>query len=131
MQPRTARRATPPGLQQAADAAGGTRDGWLHVAHALDRVTTDTSLHLSSEAAESADLALWTGQLAYTAPAWTLTSGPAHQARPPDSLVPAPGDLPLAVAAVHHACDTLTSLAGAHTGCGRGTADPGPHAIPA
>ena len=46
-----------------------------------------------------------------TVPAWTLASGPAHQARPADSLVPRPGDLPLAVAAVHHACDTLTSLA--------------------
>jgi hypothetical protein len=72
---------------------------------------TDTRLHLSAEAAESADLALLTGRLAYADPAWTLTSGPAHRARPVDSLVSRPADFPVAVAAVHYACDTLTSLA--------------------
>jgi hypothetical protein len=97
-------------LLQAAEAAGRTRHGWLHVAHALDRVTTDTRLHFSPYAEESGDLALWTGRLAYPDPEWTLASGPAHQARPPESLVPRPQDAPLVVAAVHHACDTLTSL---------------------
>ena len=84
--------------------------GWLQVAHALDRVTTDTRLYLSPDADESSDLALWTGRLAYADPDWTLTSGPAHQPRPPESLVPRPGDSRLVVAAVHQACDTLTSL---------------------
>ena len=49
-------------------------------------------------------------RLAYADPGWTLTSGPAHQPRPPEHLVPRPGDARLVVAAVHHACDTLTSL---------------------
>jgi len=53
---------------------------------------------------------LWTGRLAYADPDWTLTSGPAHQPRPPETLVSEPGDACLVVAAVHHACDTLTSL---------------------
>jgi hypothetical protein len=53
---------------------------------------------------------LWTGRLAYADPDWTLTSGPAHQPRPPENLLPSPGDARLVVAAVHHACDTLTSL---------------------
>jgi hypothetical protein len=98
------------GLLQAADAAGGTRQRWLDVAHALDRVTTDTRLHLSPDAAESADLALWTGRLAYADPEWTLASGPGHAARPPQELVPRPADARLLVSAVHHACETLTSL---------------------
>jgi hypothetical protein len=98
------------GLLQAAEAAGRTRQGWLHVAHALDRVTTETRLHLSPDAVESGDLALWTGRLAYADPEWTLASGPAHQPRAPEDLAPRPGDARLLVSAVHHACDTLTSL---------------------
>ena len=98
-------------LLQAADAAGRAREGWVQVAHALDRITTDTRGYLSPSAAESGDLALWTGRLAYSDPEWTLASGPANEPRPPESLAPGPADLPLAVSAVHYACDTLTSLA--------------------
>jgi hypothetical protein len=97
-------------LLQAAEAAGRTRQGWLHIAHALDRVTTDTRLYLSPDADESGDLALWTGRLAYADPEWTLASGPAHQRRPPETLVPRPGEIRLVVTAIHHACDTLASL---------------------
>ena len=98
------------GLLQAAEAAGRTRQGWLHVAHALDRVTTDTRLCLSADAVESGDLALWTGRLAYADPEWTLASGPARRPRAPEDLAPRPGDARLLVSAVHHACDTLTNL---------------------
>jgi hypothetical protein len=97
-------------LLQAAEAAGHARQGWLQVAHALDRVTTDTRLYVSPDADESSDLALWTGRLAYADPDWTLTSGPAHQPRPPETLMSRPGNARLVVAAVHHVCDTLTSL---------------------
>jgi hypothetical protein len=100
-------------LLQAAEAAGRTRQRWLGVAHALDRVTTDTRLHLSPDAVESSDLALWTGRLAYADPEWTLASGPARPARPPEELAPRPGDARLVVTAVHHACETLTSLGNA------------------
>jgi hypothetical protein len=98
------------GLLRAAEAAARARQGWLHLAHALDRVTTETRLYLSPDADESADLALWTGRLAYADPGWTLTSGPAYQPRPPETLLSEAGDARLAVAAVHHACDTLASL---------------------
>jgi hypothetical protein len=97
-------------LLQAAEAAGRTRQRWLDVAHALDRVTTDTSLHLSPDAAESGDLALWTGRLAYADPEWTVASGPTHPARTPQELLPRPADARLLVTAVHYACETLTSL---------------------
>jgi hypothetical protein len=97
-------------LLQAAEAAGHARDGWVQVAHALDRVTTDTR-GVSPSAAESADLALWTGRLAYADPEWTLVSGPAREPRLPENLAPGPADVPLALSAIHYACDTLTSLA--------------------
>ena len=99
------------GLLQAADAAGCASARWLRVAHALDDVTTDTQGQRSEVATGASDLALWTGRLAYSDPEWTLTSGPRHEARPPRSLAPEPGDIPLAVAAVHHACDAMTRLA--------------------
>jgi hypothetical protein len=111
---RTADRDTPglsAGLLRAADAAGRARAGWLHVARALNHIDTDTMPHLSPTAGEAADLALCTGRLAYADPAWTLSSGPGHEPRPPQDLAPHPGDVPLALAVVHHACDTVTSLA--------------------
>jgi hypothetical protein len=99
------------GLLRAADAAGRARAGWLHVARALNQVDTDTMRHLSPTAGEAGDLALCTGRLVYADAAWTLSSGPGHQPRPPRDLAPHPGDIPLALAAAHHACDTVTSLA--------------------
>jgi len=44
-------------------------------------------------------------------PRGPLSSGPSHQPRPPHDLAPDPGDVPLALAAAHHACDAVTSLA--------------------
>ena len=99
------------GLLRAADAAGRARDGWLHAARALTQVDTGTVRHLPATAGEAGDLALCTGRLAYADAAWTLSSGPGHQPRPPHDLAPQPGDVPLALAAAHHACDAVTSLA--------------------
>jgi hypothetical protein len=99
------------GLLQAADAAASASARWLRVAHALDDVTTDTQGQRSAAAAGASDLALWTGRLAYSDPQWTLASGPRHEARLPRSLAAEPRDIPLAVAAVHHASDAMTRLA--------------------
>ena len=98
-------------LLRAADAAGRARDSWLHLARALNQVDTDTMRHLAPDAGEAGDLALCTGRLAYADPAWTLSSGPGRQPRSPQDLAPHPGDVPLALAAAHHACDALTSQA--------------------
>src|SRR6266496_4277335 len=98
-------------LLRAADAAARARARWLHVARALDEVTTDTPGYTSPSADETSNLALWTGRLAYASPGWTLVSGPAHPARDPESLAPEPGDVPRVVNAIYHACETLTQLA--------------------
>ncbi len=98
-------------LLRAADAAGRACADWLNLARALNQVDTDTMRHLAPTAGEAADLALCTGRLAYADAAWTLSSGPGHQPRPPQDLVPQPGDVPLALAAAHHACDAMTSQA--------------------
>lgn len=70
-------------LLQAAEAAGHARQ---RMAHALDRIMTDTRLCLSPDAEEPSGVALWTGRLVCTDLGWTLTSGPARQPRPPESL---------------------------------------------
>ena len=99
------------GLLRAADAAARARDGWLRAARALNLVDTDTLRYLAPTAGEAADLALSTGRLAYADAAWSLANGPGHQPRPPADLAPHPSDVPLALAAAHHACDAMTSLA--------------------
>jgi hypothetical protein len=98
------------GLLKAADAAGRARAGWLQLVHALDGITTDTRRYESRATTEARDLALWTGRLAYASPQWTLSSGPAHEARAPQSLAPEPQDVPRVVGAVHHACETLAQI---------------------
>jgi hypothetical protein len=98
-------------LLRAADAAGRARNSWLHLARALNQVDTDTMRHLAPTSGEAGDLALCTGRLAYADAAWTLSSGPGHQPRPPQDLAPHPRDVPLALAAAHHACDAMTSQA--------------------
>ncbi len=98
-------------LAASAAAADDARQAWLHAAGAWDQITTDTRGAISQTAAEAADLALWTGRLAYADPAWTPQHGPSEQLRPPDDLAPAKADLQRAVAAAHHACHTLAWLA--------------------
>ena len=98
-------------LEQAADAAGRARTGWLRLAHALDHVTTDTRGRVSQAAIEASDLALWTGRLAYTDPEWTLAAGPGRESRPAQSLAPEASDVPRVAAAISRACESLTRLA--------------------
>ena len=97
-------------LIAAADAAADARQTWLHAAHAVRQVTTGALDDQPALASEAQELALWTGRLAYEDPAWTLASGPGSAVRGPESLVPDRGGLPVAVAAVHQACHTLSLL---------------------
>jgi hypothetical protein len=103
-------------LLRGADAAGQARLAWLHTARAWYDVTTDTRGTIAPDAAQTGDLALWTGRLAYADPAWTPALGPSHPARTPESLAPEPGDMPAVVAAVHQATETLTQIAAADHG---------------
>lgn len=80
-------------------------------ANAPDAVGRRTRGQQAPAAIETGDLALWTGRLAFAAPDWTPASGPRHLHRPSSSLVASPDDLPRVVAAVHYACETLTTLA--------------------
>lgn len=98
-------------LSAAADAATRTRAAWLGTAHALDNFNTDAEGRVSRAAAETRDLALWTGRLSYANPDWTLASGPAQIARTPESLAPDPEQVPPVIAAAHQVSATLTRLA--------------------
>ena len=96
-----------------ANAAGHAREAWLHAGRAWRRITTDTRGTITPAAAETADLALWTGRLAYTDPSWTPALGPSHATRTPETLAPEAGDLAAVTAAVHQASETLTQIAAA------------------
>jgi len=109
-QPRRAADLSAP-LAEAADAAGDARQAWLQAVRAWHGLLTDTGGTISRAAKEAADLALWTGRLAYATPGWTPGAGPAHLPRPARDLAPRPADLQQVIAAVHHAQDTMTQLA--------------------
>jgi hypothetical protein len=113
-----------------ADAAGVARTTWLHTARAWYRITTDTRGTIAPDAAETADLALWTGRLAYTDPAWIPALGPSHTPRTPQALAPRPHDLPAVVAAIHQATETLTQIAAADHGQIRAAAQAGRLLVP-
>jgi hypothetical protein len=112
-------------LAEAAAAANHARQAWRRVAGALDQVVTDGRGHVSPVAVETRDLAIWTGRLAYAEPGWTPSRGPRREIQPPGSLMPTPQQVPLVVAAVHHACHTLTRLAWAQEGVIRTAAQAG------
>lgn len=98
-------------LLQSADAVRNARAAWLRAAHAWDQMTTDAPKVISRAAADAADLAYWTGRLAFADPDWTVSRGPSQAVRPPESLAATPEDARHVTAAVHHACDTITRLA--------------------
>lgn len=98
-------------LADAAAAADSARATWLQAAEAWDDITTDTRGATSRTAAEAADLALWTGRLAYSGANWTPTLGPRHAARPAAELAASSDQLRHVIDAVHYACHTLAQVA--------------------
>lgn len=105
--------ATSAQLSQSAEAAERARDAWLATARMWELATTETRGLTSPVTAETADLALWTGRLAFADSGWSLAQGPVQRWRSPESLCPRFRDLPTAVAATHQACDALVQLAAA------------------
>jgi hypothetical protein len=100
-------------LLSAAERAGRARQAWLKVALGLENFTTDTRRHIGHAAAETSDLALWSGRLTYADPAWTLSSGTAFPARTAAELAPTAMQLRRVIAAVHNATYTLGYLTAA------------------
>ena len=98
-------------LLRAAGQARMARARWLEAADGLQEMTTEVRGHISPAAIEAAELALWTGRLAYADPYWTLASGPSHPPRSPADLAPRQTELHGVVDAIHRASDAFGSLA--------------------
>ena len=100
-------------LADAADAIGRAWPAWRTVARYWD--TISTGIHhrqdISPVTAELEDLVLRTGRLAYHNPRWTPASADASPARDPADLAATAGDLPVVLAAVHHATDVISRVA--------------------
>ena len=97
-------------LQTAADATSQAWPKWRAIAHHFD--IASTGIHRSdgptAVAAESGDLVLRIGRLAYTNQHWTPARAHASHIRNPADLAPAPGDITSVVAAVHTAADAIS-----------------------
>jgi len=100
-------------LLASATATARARQSWLKAARAWYHIKTDAAGELSQAAEETADLATWTGRLAYADPEWTLTSGPAGSHRAPQELAPDQDTFTRTLTAVHQASSTLAALAAA------------------
>jgi anti-sigma regulatory factor (Ser/Thr protein kinase) len=98
-------------LANAANYADHARAAWLRAAEAWDTITTDTRGRISRTTRDTADLALWTGRLAYADPHWTPELGPSHATRQPGQLLAEPQNLADLVDAVHHASHATARLA--------------------
>jgi len=98
-------------LGAASEATARARRVWFLTARSLNEITTAVRSYVSPAAAETQDLALWTGRLAYASPGWNLGKGPIHPARTPEDLAPDEDHLRAVVAAVHYASQALTDIA--------------------
>lgn len=98
-------------LTRTASWARLSRTAWLRAARELSDITTDVRWTTSRTADEAADLATWTGRLAFARPNWRPSDGPRYPTRPPGELAPEPRDLSEVVTAVHYCSEALARLA--------------------
>jgi hypothetical protein len=98
-------------MTAAAQAAERSEQDWLAAARGWYYTHIDAKAKISATAAETADLALWTGRLAHANPAWTPGSGSGHPARPLGEQPAEPEDLPQTVNALLKATAAITTIA--------------------
>ncbi len=100
-------------LQTAAHATSQAWPKWRAIAHHFD--IASTGIHRGTGptpvVAESGDLVLRVGRLAYTNQHWTPARAHAGDIRNPADLAPALGGITCVVAAVHTAADAITRIA--------------------
>jgi hypothetical protein len=98
-------------LIASAESAAGARLGWLEAARAWYGIRTDAVGDPSPVSAEAADLALWTGRLAYADSDWSPQLKPADVSRPPAPGIANARDFSHLASAAYHASFTLTAIA--------------------
>lgn len=101
-------------LDAAARALAGARDAWRHAAQLWQIMTTDTQAEFTPVTAETDDLVLRIGRLAFTGPDWMPTRAKRATLRNPAELAANADEFATVVCAVHHASDALARLARAN-----------------
>jgi hypothetical protein len=98
-------------LAAAASAVNQAWTAWRTLTDAWDLISTnaDKAACVSPVAAETSDLALRMGRLAYQDPGWTPACG--SISRDPAALAPSANELRAVLAAVHHATDAISRIA--------------------
>lgn len=100
-------------LTAAAEAAANTCERWRHVTAAWGKMTTSTTGLTAPGVADSTDLLIRLGRLAFDNQHWTPARERQAPVRDPAGLAPGPAQLVTVFAAVHQAADALASLAAA------------------
>jgi hypothetical protein len=96
--------------------AGAVNAGWLGAARVLAPLHSDSWGAKTTAAQAAADLAGWTGRLAYRDPGWRPESGRGAGIRAGEDLAADRGDVAAVAAALHHVAHTLACLAPAEAG---------------
>jgi hypothetical protein len=94
-------------LDSAAEAAAHASARWREVATGWNQMITETKGLTAPGIADTGDLILRLGRLAFTDPAWTPLQARHAPLRDVADLAPDTAQAALVVAAVHHAADTL------------------------
>ncbi len=98
-------------LRTAADSAAGACARWRVVRAAWQEITTDTRGLTTPVIPDTRDLIIRLGRLAFTEPRWTPIRARRAPPRDPADLAPGPAQAAVVTGAIHHAADTLASLA--------------------
>lgn len=103
-------------VAEAARAAAAACTSWQHTAAAWKYMVTETKGMTAPGLADTGDLVLRLGRLAFDDPLWTPARSRQAPVRAPADIAPGPEQAALVLTAVHHAADalTLTSVADQH-----------------
>jgi hypothetical protein len=98
-------------LQTAADSAASACARWRQVAAAWNKITTETKDLTAPGIADTSDLLLGLGRLAFTDPQWTPARSRRATLRDPAELAPDAAQAIVVLSVIHHVAHTLNHIA--------------------
>ncbi len=100
-------------LRSAAESVAEASARWREVAAAWNLITTETRGLTAPSVADTSDLVVRLGRLAFASPAWTPARAQRAPLRDPADLAPDAAQAAAVLSAIHHTADTLACVASA------------------
>jgi hypothetical protein len=100
-------------LRSSAESAARACACWRQVATAWNEITTETRGLTAPSVADTSDLVVRLGRLAFANPAWTPVRAQRAPLRDPADLAPDAAQARLVLSAIHHTAETLAHVASA------------------